>query len=125
MDEPHKIYYASKHSVWIPVDSKFPAKPARQNQPNGEIGSTQALINGEECKFHYFHFLLKVGTYCGMIPLQLSFNQESKHYQLSKINIFLRVCIYLQPVFSPKFEHAFFHFSLQIVSTGLDSGLCI
>lgn len=106
MDETLQIYYASKPPQRIPIGSQFPATPDIQKGRNNEIGSTQVLHKDKECNFHYFHFLLKVGTYCGMIPLHLSFNQANRHYQVSKMNIFLRVCFYFQAVFSPNFEHA-------------------
>lgn len=91
MGEPFKVYYASKLSVRDLIDGKSPSTGERQNQFNDENGGTQTLGKGEECQFHYFHFFLKVGAYCGMIPLHLRFNHASKHYQISKMKIFLMV----------------------------------
>lgn len=43
------------------------------------------------CEFHYFHFHIKMGYYCGVIPFKLRFNKDAGHYQLAKVNILQKV----------------------------------
>lgn len=50
-------------------------------------------VNSENCNFHYFHLHAKLCYYCGAIPFKLSFNEDTGHYQLSKVNTLQKVRI--------------------------------
>lgn len=63
------------------------------------------------CNFHYFHFLFKVGFYCGIVPFRIVFQRETGHYKITRLNRLQKVNLQINFV-SPlnKIIHIRFYF---------------
>lgn len=93
MNEPSGTNYASDGVMLRKGGNIFFSTLTYQGTGFNASAGTELEDNVSKCRFHYFHFFLKAGAYCGMIPYHLTFNKTTGHYQLTKMNIILKVVV--------------------------------